>query len=675
MMPERSRLRTRTTWTALFLALFLMPGLASAQLSKGEAKCVNTTNKGAQKVASAQGKDIAACIKDGAKENLVGTIEACLTSDPKGKVDKAKDKLDEKTAKDCGEGSGFVLLADPNDTKRIAMEKELKIIHWIFGTDLDTSVIKVSDPNDPNSKTNSKCQQAIAKAVFKCQDTKWKEFNACKKNALKVGKEPLSAGAMSSQELQDACLGVGTASIPDLKGKINKKCTFTTTIGKKCPDRDVFDGCPSPASDGELSDCIDQMIECELCLALQVIEGFNRSCDLFDDGVGNGSCPDVGLGPLGTHSSTIDPFAICVGGDNPGVECLTILPVSPDDPNINICRPPFGPTAGVCTPQASHLITSNVNNAIEIPSLTDSATEITCGPIDPNNGTATCTNVSLEIAGANIFPIGFLCFRPRNDLNCEPGLIDCDGGTPQDHDNHQKHDVAVFANGADPNSFPFTDCRVNPADVGDVSCFGLGSPACTANQTCSDMCDLYCASLGPPYIQEESGCEGICQGEDPNSTKFGATCQLHSDCAEGLELTIDDVSCAGGSLGAPHAGQCQCECEAFGMGAPGRPGALRIQTGLQAWIESSGPCDQTDITIVLEPDCVSFTTERSTATVLDNNAQIGVNWDDVPLIGDPAGGCASLATSSTSGSTLVGHSGNFDSGIGDVVSRSKNVTK
>ncbi len=38
-MRERSRLRTRTAWTALVLALFLVPGLANAQeLEKDEQK-------------------------------------------------------------------------------------------------------------------------------------------------------------------------------------------------------------------------------------------------------------------------------------------------------------------------------------------------------------------------------------------------------------------------------------------------------------------------------------------------------------------------------------------------------------------------------------------------------------------------------------------------------------
>ena len=91
-MPTCIRLPGRTLWLAALLAfLICSPEQASAQtLSKDEQKCVNTANKNAQKVASAQGKDIAACIKNGAKGKLTGTIEACVTSDPKGKVGKAE---------------------------------------------------------------------------------------------------------------------------------------------------------------------------------------------------------------------------------------------------------------------------------------------------------------------------------------------------------------------------------------------------------------------------------------------------------------------------------------------------------------------------------------------------------------------------------------------------------
>ena len=199
---------------------------------------MNTANKNAQKIASAQGKEISSCIKDGAKGKLTGTIETCTTSDPKGKVAKAKTQYGQKTAKDCASGSGFIALADPNTVTQRAMDKELSIIHWVFGSDLDTAVFA-----EETNKANSKCQQDVAKAIFKCQDTKWKEYNSCKKNKLK-GKG--STKATNSTELQDECLGTnGTnGSIPDPKGKIAKKCDFTGTINKKCPNLNVYPGCP-----------------------------------------------------------------------------------------------------------------------------------------------------------------------------------------------------------------------------------------------------------------------------------------------------------------------------------------------------------------------------------------------------------------------------------------------
>jgi hypothetical protein len=57
-----------------------------------------------------------------------------------------------------------------NDT---AVAKEILLIHDIFGTDLDQSTILKTDN----------------KAAYKCQDTKLKVYNKCKKDGLK-GKTP-----------------------------------------------------------------------------------------------------------------------------------------------------------------------------------------------------------------------------------------------------------------------------------------------------------------------------------------------------------------------------------------------------------------------------------------------------------------------------------------------------
>ncbi len=289
--------RTPILRMALCLALIMFSGVASGQgLGPDQQKCINSVNKNAAKIVKAQGKDICSCIKDGAKQKLTGSIEVCIVSDPKGKVAKAKSKYDAKTTKDCGSGSGFLNLADAADVKQSAMDKDINLIHWIFGSDLDAAILK-----EATFKTDSKCQQAVAKSAKKCQDEKLKAYNGCKKDELKGKNGP---AVTSAQELQDRCLGTGTGSIPDPKGKL-AKCNqkMLATINKKCPNLNVFPGCPGVSTALDLKLCIDYMIECEVCRYLNAVDGLFRDCDLFDDGVSNGSCPVTSLcGPCTSNA-------------------------------------------------------------------------------------------------------------------------------------------------------------------------------------------------------------------------------------------------------------------------------------------------------------------------------------------------------------------------------------
>jgi PKD repeat protein len=257
-------------------------------LSKTDEKCVNSINKGAQKIAAAQGGANIVCIKEGAKGLLAPeTIEECITSDPKGKVGKAIRKLTKKIDKDCASYDPIFPTVDPNDVAAITqrtIEKELSLIHSIFGSDLDEVIVSAE-----TNKQGQGCQFAVAKAAQKCQDRKWKEYNTCKKNKLK-GKR--TTRAESAGQLQDECLGTGAGSIPDSKHKILKACVtkINATIDSKCAStgNDVlFPNCAGQ----DLGACIDQMIECEVCLALNELDGLTRDCDEFDDGVVNGSCP------------------------------------------------------------------------------------------------------------------------------------------------------------------------------------------------------------------------------------------------------------------------------------------------------------------------------------------------------------------------------------------------
>ena len=110
----------------------------------------------------------------------------------------------------------------------------------------------------------------------------------------------LSSGLEVALEHQaHDCVLTGAAGIPDDKGKIAKACDPTSgkipsTIDKKCSSpvntSTAFPVCET-SDPLTLAACLDQKIECRVCLALNQADNLARDCDEFDDGVVNGSCP------------------------------------------------------------------------------------------------------------------------------------------------------------------------------------------------------------------------------------------------------------------------------------------------------------------------------------------------------------------------------------------------
>jgi hypothetical protein len=242
--------------------------------------CINELNKGFAKVAKAQGKDIVACVKNGSKGKLgAQSIEECLTADNKGKVAKAVQKTLAKAPPKCSQPPDFGA-TDASTVNQVAVEKELALIHEIFGSDLDDAIL---DAREESEVEAAKCQVAVAKAGQKCHDAKLKEFNKCKKAGLKEG----SIERVSELKL---CMGV------DPKGKIAKACDtkLSATVSKKCPGSvdlaGAFPGC-NTGDPGLLAACVDRIIACRACLALNEADVLNRDCDLFDDTLDNDSCP------------------------------------------------------------------------------------------------------------------------------------------------------------------------------------------------------------------------------------------------------------------------------------------------------------------------------------------------------------------------------------------------
>ncbi len=259
------------------------PLLAANPASQAEQDCINAAGKAARRVADAQAKEVSLCVNDGAKGKLSTTIEECTTSDRKGRVAKQEEKLDDDLERRCGEGSAFIALADAAGLKDAAKRTGLGVGR-IFGEDLDAGVIPRS-----TSVVDSRCQFNVVKAVEKCQEAIWKEYNACQKDSLQ-GKKIRQAA--TSADVVEACLGFDTDPFPDPKERIFDKChlDLESVIRRKCPDRDSFPGCPGAVFVRDVQSCIEPMIHCAVCNGINAVNGFSRDCDAMDDGLANGSC-------------------------------------------------------------------------------------------------------------------------------------------------------------------------------------------------------------------------------------------------------------------------------------------------------------------------------------------------------------------------------------------------
>jgi hypothetical protein len=430
--------------------LLMFSGVASAD----EGECVNTVNKWAAKVAKAQAGDIARCIKDGRRGDPI-PIELCIISDPKGKVGKAAEKLNKKVGKDCAGITPTVPpmdMSDPNALVQIMIDKELLLIHDIFGTDLDEVVAMKADHKD-----GWRCQSAIAKAVGKCHDAKLAAYNSCKNTELK-------SGVASVQALQDACMGTGGNGIPDLKGKIWNKCGngLGGTIDRKCGTTNN-DALFPPCSGQTLVDCIGQRIKCRVCEALNALDGLDRNCDQFDDGVVDDSCE--GARPIGSHK--------CVMASD-----------SWEDSSMLISW------------QASTLPPFSISGSLDI----------SCGATDPWTGKAVCECTLQEFEPVELVGIGFFCFTPGS--GCPAGEIDCDGGNAFDVSMESDHNIG--------------SCTDNPdcAAQCTAQCAGLGM------QVFDSGCEGFCeagALDGQPCTVESECPGGACNGK--NGLPHGNICQ------------------------------------------------------------------------------------------------------------------------------------------------------
>ena len=250
--------------------------------SRKQQRCINAMNKQMAKVAEAQGREIFKCIQDKAKARTAALIEECIVSDARFKVARARARTESAELTKC---TGVVFhfgTTNANTMNNAAVQEEFNLIHDVFGSDLDASVVPEVD-----DRNVSKCQQVVAKSVRKCQDTTFNEFNKCKQMGL-MGKEGPAGADLPFNDTRDLELCMGY----DPSGKIQKACNtrLGRSIGRMCAGIDQPAAFPGTCYDApDLRGCLDTRVECRVCLALNEADGLDRDCDEFCIGGGSPS--------------------------------------------------------------------------------------------------------------------------------------------------------------------------------------------------------------------------------------------------------------------------------------------------------------------------------------------------------------------------------------------------
>ena len=388
-MSTRKTFLRATGAIALVLAC---AGGAAAQQSKDQQKCLNTVNKDGSLVAKAQGKANVGCVKDAGAGKLGGTAEACLTADLKGKLAKAQARTVADAAKSCtvAPGFGYPGVAATNAG---AEQAELDLVEDVFGEPLDAAIISCTA-----NKAGCGCQAKIIDDVSKLTDTKLSEFIKCKKTVLKNG-------ANSSAALQGCVDDAGTAGsiAADTKGKIAKSLVkLGTDITKKCDTPGVtttsFPGTCTGMSGSALAQCLDRLVECRVCQAINDMDALFVNCDVFDDAVANGTCFS-GTGPTPTPAPTATPGPTPTPAFPPGTVLKGILTPTTGRFNYNLVLGIPGSDAACASNFAgTHTCTYAELQAAEAAGDLDGAKD--------RNGTTVTSFWAIDAAHANTLQCG-----------------------------------------------------------------------------------------------------------------------------------------------------------------------------------------------------------------------------------------------------------------------------
>ena len=272
--------RRRVASLAGLAGWLLAGGIASAQLSGADQKCIDNYNNKLRLVSQQAGKSATGCMK-AATAGDEPNCEACVVNNPDGKIAAKETKVTELFGPGAKCDPVPLVIVKPAAIGNAAHRSAItRIMHELFGNPIGFVSTDKMDAKCLN-KAVQRSTQAFTEII--------KQQRACKKNGLKGG------SISSNATLTAQC---GTFSQIDGAGKAaGKLAKLDADILSACaqPGIDLaalFDGLP-PACHGTaaaLSSCLQAHTRCRACYALNYADSETMNCDVFDDGTTNASC-------------------------------------------------------------------------------------------------------------------------------------------------------------------------------------------------------------------------------------------------------------------------------------------------------------------------------------------------------------------------------------------------
>jgi len=580
MVPKLIRAPSRRlSACALGLGLILAAGPVQAQLDSSQQLCLKVLNDGLVRLADLQGGNNSQCLEDGRRGKMAAlgadrTIEGCLEADVRFRVARAQQQLMEKVARKCRAPLPPFGATNAAIVGAAAVEQELALIHDIFGgNELDSSIVPV-DPSSGRAPDSvvGRCQEKLAVHTQKCMEVRLREFKRCAKNGVRGGRTktlyPNADEPFDDARDLERCIGWDQkAKFDKCRVKAAKKFKFNCSC---VPLGTAFSGACFDALD--LTACLDRLIACRSCLAINAAAGLSQDCDILDDTLINGSCPPVvrscgdGIVQAGAGEECDD------GGTQDGNGCDAR------------CQQE---SSAVCTGEPSVCVLSCGNGVVE-------AGE-TCDDANLTEGDGCSDNCSAEA--------GYSCAGTPNTCQtiCGDGLVRgteaCDDGNQNDGD------------GCD-NSCeiePGYTCKIEPAFL-----------AC--GESPSD-CEFSCGNgrlEGSELCDDENqvggdGCTGLCEVE-PGWECLGQPSSCNFTCGNGKVDTNE--SCDDGNTEPGDGCGAFCTVEP-GFRCPGEPSVCEVHSCGNGIVDAGEGCDDAN---AVDGDCCSTVCEIEPAETVCRSA-------------------------------------------------------